>query len=291
MKKGVFFCLLTALISGISIFINKFGVTGINPFVFAFLKNFLVAFFIFSLNSKKQLNNFKKLNSRDWLHLILIGLIGGSLPFLLFFKGLSLTNPADANFIHKTMFIWVGILGVLVLKEKINYNFLKIGFLLFIANFLLIKNLAFNSLKGNLLIFLATLLWSTETVISKKVLKTIPSITVAWGRMFFGTIILAGLLAFNNQLILLKQINWLQFSWIIITAALLLGYVTTWYKGLKEIPASLASGILLFGSPITTILDFILLKNLELKQLSGLLVIFFTTSLILKKANYVYRRN
>jgi uncharacterized membrane protein len=43
MKKGLIFVLMTALISGISIFVNKFGVKGVDSTVFTFMKNSMVA--------------------------------------------------------------------------------------------------------------------------------------------------------------------------------------------------------------------------------------------------------
>jgi uncharacterized membrane protein len=48
MKRGYLFVLMTALVSGVAIFLNKFGVKGINPYVFTFSKNVLVVLFLFS---------------------------------------------------------------------------------------------------------------------------------------------------------------------------------------------------------------------------------------------------
>ena len=39
MKKGMQFAFYTALVSGFSIFINKFGVEGLNPYLFTGFKN------------------------------------------------------------------------------------------------------------------------------------------------------------------------------------------------------------------------------------------------------------
>ena len=39
----------------------------------------------------------------QWRRLALIGIIGGSLPFYLFFKGLMIVNPATGALIHKTL--------------------------------------------------------------------------------------------------------------------------------------------------------------------------------------------
>src|SRR4030043_835849 len=120
-SKGLLLVFSTAIISGFSIFINKFGVGEFNPYLFAFLKNLLVAFLLVGLLlGLKEFKNLKRLAKKDWLILKIIGLVGGSVPFLLFFKGLSLTTASKGSFIHKTMFLYVAILAILFLKEKIS---------------------------------------------------------------------------------------------------------------------------------------------------------------------------
>jgi len=120
MNKGIYFALLTALISGVSVFLNKFVAAQFkDAYIFTTLKNILVAAALVGvLMIPKIFRELKNLNKKDWLLLILIGLIGGSIPFLLFFKGLTLTSAVSAAFIQKTLFIWVGILAVFFLKEK-----------------------------------------------------------------------------------------------------------------------------------------------------------------------------
>ena len=43
-KTGIWLALTAGLVSGISIFVNKFAVTSFNPFQFTFLKNIIVVF-------------------------------------------------------------------------------------------------------------------------------------------------------------------------------------------------------------------------------------------------------
>ena len=86
-NKGLLLVFSTAIISGLSIFTNKFGVGEFDPYLFTFLKNLLVAALLVGLIlSLKEFKNLKKLTKKDWLILTIIGLVGGSIPFLLFFK-------------------------------------------------------------------------------------------------------------------------------------------------------------------------------------------------------------
>ncbi|MBW3014065.1 DMT family transporter [Candidatus Woesearchaeota archaeon] len=266
--------LLTALVSGVSIFLNKFGVSGINPYIFTFAKNVLVALFIFSLIILfKDIKVFKTLTRTQWLKLVAIGLFGGSIPFLLFFKGLSMSSSTTSALLHKSMFIFVSILAVYFLKEKINKKFIIAALLLFAGNFALLNITSFNFGIPDLLISIAVLLWATETIISKYTLKELPSRVVAFGRMFFGVLFILVFLAAIGNIKHLASLTVPQLGWILFTAVFLLVYVTTWYAGLKRVPASSAASILVLGSAITTALSIIYAGSFNFIDIAGIILI------------------
>tara|TARA_Y100000310_G_scaffold265358_2_gene276375 strand:- start:8137 stop:9042 length:906 start_codon:yes stop_codon:yes gene_type:complete len=274
-KRGIILVLLTAIISGFSIFINKLGVTGINPYIFTFAKNTLVALFLFSIIILAyQYKKLKQLKLKQWFQLSLVGLLGGSIPFLLFFKGLTLTSGATGAFIHKIMFVFVAILAVTLLKEKLNKALFIAAILLLTGNLLLLKLTALTFTTGELLILIATIFWAAEFTLSKHLLKNIEPNIVAFGRMFFGSLFILAFLATTSKLSLITTITLNQFSWIIITAVFLLLYVFTWYNGLKQIKVTTATCILLLGSPITTILSSIFLQTtITFTQILGITLI------------------
>lgn len=256
--KGYLLVFLTALISGFAIFINRFGVQVFSPYIFTWLKNSLVAVFLTGLFLVlKDWKVLGRLNRKQWFLLTVIGLVGGSIPFLLFFKGLSLTSAVKGAFLHKTMFVYVALLAFVFLKEKIDRKFLLGGLLLILGNLFLFRGLSLKFNQGDLLIFSATLFWAVENTISKHVLKELSGRTVAWGRMFFGSLFIFIFLLFSGQLSLISNFTISQVSWILTTSVFLFGYVMTWYSGLRYIPVSKAAVILLLGLPITTLLSFI----------------------------------
>ncbi|OGZ41728.1 MAG: hypothetical protein A3B04_02565 [Candidatus Portnoybacteria bacterium RIFCSPLOWO2_02_FULL_39_11] len=283
MNKGLLLVFSTAVISGFSVFINKYSVSVINPYIFTFLKNALVALvlcgvvFLFA-----KWTTLKSLTKKQWLLLLTIGLVGGGIPFLLFFKGLSLTTAAQGAFIHKTMFLFVMILAVVFLKEKITKNFLIGALLLLLGNLIALKTLPVLFGWGDALILLATMLWAIENTISKYVLKDLPGTIIAWGRMFFGSIFILGYLGFTGQINIMSRLTAGQIGWTAITAGLLFAYVMTWYNGLKYVPVSVAAAILLIGSPITTLLTLINAHKIALPDIqSGLLLILGTAFILL----------
>jgi drug/metabolite transporter (DMT)-like permease len=273
-KKGLLLILSTALISGISVFINKYGVAMNNPYIFAFLKNALVAILLTSLIlAIKEYASLRALKLKQWGILAVIGIIGGGIPFLFFFKGLSLTSAAQGSFIQKTMFLYVALLAIIFLKEKLSKGFWAGAILLLGANLLILKSFNFSFGQGDLLIFCATLFWAVENIISKYTLKNLSGNVVAWGRMFFGSILIAGFLLFTGQTSAILTIGLPQVGWIGITSLLLLGYTLTWYNGLKHIPVSVATAILMAGFPITTLLSALSSGKLITKDVySGIII-------------------
>ncbi|MEM4264083.1 MAG: DMT family transporter [Candidatus Woesearchaeota archaeon] len=285
-KRGYLFVLLTALVSGVSIFLNTFAVKGINPYVFTFSKNVLVVVFLLSLLLLfNEIKSFKLLSKMQWFKLVLIGLVGGSVPFLLFFKGLSMSASSTASLLHKSMFFLVALLAVLFLKEKLNWRFAVAALLLFAGNYLLLESKSFAFGVPEMLILGAVAFWSVETIISKHVLKEVSSRVVAFGRMFFGSLFIFVFLAATGNLQGIASLSVPQFGWIAFTSVLLLAYVTTWYAGLQRVPASIASCILVLGSAVTTVLSFAYSGSFSFAGLAGAALIISGVVLV---AGYSY---
>lgn len=278
-QKGIFFSFATALISGVSIFLNATFVTKLikDSFVLTSARNVIVVIFLSALLvGVAKWVHLKKITLKQWGQLLIIGIIGGSIPFLLFFKGLSISQTAALNgaFIHKTLFIWVAVLAVVFLKERLSIW--QIGALgVMVAGIFLAggpKNWAIG--QGEKLVLLAVILWAVEFIIAKIALKNLPSLVVAWGRMFFGSIVLIGFLFFTHRLGSVGSFNQTQWFWILGTSILLFGYVGFWYSALKYAPATVVTSILTLGFPLTVILQSIFVwHKFDWKILSGLILV------------------
>lgn len=274
-KRGIWLVVTTAVVSGVSIFINKYSVSKIEPYTFTFLKNVVVTVLLLSiLLFMKEFRTLKALRLNEWLRLVVIGFVGGSIPFLLFFKGLSMTSAAAGSFIHKTMFIYASVLALLFLKEKMNKGLLIAAVLMLVGNFLLLKITSVTFGLGALLVLVATLFWAFENVLSKAALKTMSGNLVAFGRMFFGSIFILLFLAMTNRLRLVAQLSTNDVLWTLITSVLLLLFVMTYYNGLKFLKISVATSILLLGSPITTLLQFATGASITFMEIVGIVLIF-----------------
>ncbi|MFA5052243.1 MAG: DMT family transporter [Patescibacteria group bacterium] len=264
-RKGILFILGTAVISGVSIYVNSLAVKFSSPYVFTGVKNVLVGMALFGLiMTVKEFKTLRTLVSKDWLKLMAVGLVGGAVPFMLFFKGLTMTSGAQGALIQKCMFVAVAFLAAMFLREKWNKS-IFIGLSAILAGNILFAGITPHGFgRGDWLIVLATLLWSVEIIISKKLLARLPSNIVAWGRMFFGGAFIFMYLLMSRQIDPLFSYGAIQWKWIAVTTLFLIGYVWTFYTGLKHVRASVATAVLALGAPITSLTALVATGHVKL---------------------------
>ncbi|NMB56633.1 DMT family transporter [Candidatus Beckwithbacteria bacterium] len=295
MDKGIKWAILTAIISGISIFVNKFAVEAIKPaLIFTGVKNFGVGILIISfLLLSGKWNEIKTLNKKEILNLSLIVAIGGFLPFYLFFEGLSQTSAINSSLIHKSLVLWVGLLGFKFLQEKLNFKQILGVLILFASNLVIGGFKGFQFSLGELMILGATLLWAIENIIAKKTLKTISPDLITGARMGLGSLLLVGLgyLKYPQTLTHLS-LSSSQIFWLGLTMLTLLLYVTTWYRALKLAPASLVTAVLVGATIITNLLSVIFInQSLSWQSLVQAGMILLGISLLIKEVSQTKIKN
>jgi len=102
--KGIFFAFVTSVISGVAIFYSKISLIKIDPLVLATARNTYVAiFFLLGFLLFNKFKELKKIKRSQLMPLMLIGIIGGGIPFFLFFTGLSMIGAQAGNIIHKSL--------------------------------------------------------------------------------------------------------------------------------------------------------------------------------------------
>ena len=259
---GLVLVFLTALISGVSTFVNAYAVAGTSSDAFVTVRNLVVAlaFVPVALVASRYLRA-PALRRVDWGRLVLIGLIGGAIPFLLFFHGLELAAKAGgavtASFAYRTLFLFATVFGLLYLSEKFHWRVVLAAALLLGGNILLLSWTAPIWTDGTAYVFAATVLWALEYTISKRALRDLPSATVALGRMGFGAVFLVGYLSLTMQWGAVGAFSGTDWAWVGISAALLVAFVATWYPGLKRVDLGVGASVLVLGFPITWVLGLL----------------------------------
>jgi len=217
----------------------------------------------------------KKIEKRDWLRLGMIGVIGGSLPFYLFFKGLMLASSVQAALIHKSLVLWVAIWAVPILKERVSLKQWAALGLVVLSNFLIGGLGKWQWGVGEMMILGATILWAGENIIAKQVLKKVEVEVVMGVRMALGSILLLIATGLSGKMGLIKGLSLGQWGLMLVTVGLLSGYVMSWYRALKVAPVTLVAIVLSLGSVITNVLSGIFITRtlpIELIYQSILLV-------------------
>jgi len=288
LKLAITLALGTALFSGTNNFLTKIAVTVIkDPITFTFLKNGVVAVLLIGLLVlTSRWKEVKQLSKPDITKLTAIGIIGGSLPFILFFTGLTMVPAISAAFIHKTLFIWVAILAVPFLKERVGRLQFAALVLLLGGNLVLFDLPSFSGSRGELMILAATLLWAIENIIAKKALANLSSPLVASARMTLGSLIILAVIIAQGKTSLLTGLSPIQWGWTLLTSALLTGYVLTWYTALKHAPAILVASLLVPATLVTNSLTAIFITHTfpSAQLLSGTLLALGIV-LIISRAN------
>lgn len=251
---GLLLALVAALVSGVSVWVNSRAIAHFpDSAVFTSTKNAAVGLVLLGVFAARpgSVRAVRDLSRRKLGLLTVIAVVGGSVPFILFFEGLRQTNAANGAFIQKTLFIWVALLAVPLLRERIGW--LQAGaFGLLLGSQLLIgRPKTWELHQGELMILGATALWSAEVVLAKRVMRDVDAGLAATARMAGGAVLLAAYLLWRGKLDAASRFDAEQWRWIALTSAFLLVYVSTWYFALKRAPATAVTSVLTLGAPIT----------------------------------------
>ncbi len=265
-RAGLTLAFAAAVISGFSVYINSYGVRAWGSAfggatVYTTAKNLVAAVvLVIALTVVTRRARSEGLTvprrPRQWAGLAAVAVIGGSVPFVLFFEGLARVSSANAAFIQKTLVIWVALLAVPLLRERLTmWHVAAIAGLVW-GQALLGGGIAGIGMgTGEAMIFAATLLWAVETIVASRLLRGLSALTVATARMGGGVIILIGYVFATTRWSELTAAGLHQWSWAIATGLLLAAYVGTWYAALARAGAIDVTALLVPGAIITALLQ------------------------------------
>lgn len=274
-SDGILLAYLTAIVSGVSVFANSFGVVTMDATAYAFVKNVAVAAIIAAIGlSLGNWKEFLSLTRKQALMLLFIGVIGGGVAFALYFNGLAATGGAAGSFIYRLLFVFAIVIGVGWLKENFNWKTAAGAVAILAGNFVLLGGTALAFSSGAMLVLAATALWACEYAVSKKVLEGLSLTTVVSARMGIGAIVLLGILAWQGKIGALGAVPAASLGWIAVATGLLVAFTTLWYSALKNTTLTAAAAAFTLGGPISAVLSFALAgKALTVSQAGGFLLL------------------
>lgn len=269
-KTGIALAFAAACVSGVAVFVNAYGVKHApDPTTYTTAKNLVAAILLVGVASiaaatRRPSAPRRPTRASQWVALGVIGVLGGGVAFALFFEGLAKLSPlatgdplraTQAQFLHKTLVLWVAVLAVVFLHERLTILTLAAIALLVTGQYLLVGDLGHLGLgRGETLIALATIIWAGETVVAKWLLYDLPPLTVATVRMGVGVVVLVGWLVAQGHL---DRLAWDSgwWGWALATGGILAVYVAVWLAALARAQAVDVTAVLTAAVLVTYALD------------------------------------
>lgn len=180
---GYLSALMVALLFGVWFSLDKILLGYIHPFALAALTYLIASVFLFfvyisplknrilkTINKKSRVENF--ISKKEYLILFLTAIFGSVIAPALYLSGLSRITAVNAALLTNVEILFIIIIGIFFLKEKVHkkdimgFALLLIGAVVLSTNDL--RDLSFNqSLFGSLLVISASFFWSLDTSLSK----------------------------------------------------------------------------------------------------------------------------
>lgn len=250
---GIVLALVAACISGLAIWLNAFAVKQVpDAAVYTTLKNGVAAALLLLLAAASvRPAQVREVRRTGWLALTVVGVVGGGIAFLLFFTGLAMASAPSAAFIQKTLFVWVAMLAVPFLGERLGWTQIAALVVLAVGQFIVLPPRGMVWGTGENLILVATLCWAAEVVVVRRFLRTTATPIVAAGRLGIGLVALVGFVLVSGQANGILALGASAWSWVLLTGVILAGYVAAWFGALRRAPATVVTSVLVGGAVIT----------------------------------------
>jgi drug/metabolite transporter (DMT)-like permease len=252
--RGYALAAVNMVVSGVAIYVNSLGVKMFSDSTFYTAgKNLVVALALLvplALSSRARAA-YRNLGRREWSLLLLVALIGGSVPYALYFRGLELSTPVTASLIDHLQFFFVALFAAVFLGERFRASlWVALGVLL--AG--LSVGVAASAVRldaGVPFILSATLLFAVDFIVMKALLRTVSPLAVMTFKMGVGTLFLLLFVAFTGHAAMATRLSALQAGFLFVTGLILLGFTATSVLGLRLASATATTAIPA-GSPLIT---------------------------------------
>lgn len=294
--SGVAVAGMTALVSGVSVFVNSYGVHSIgDAAVYTTAKNLVAAVALAAMagivRSRRATEpaagrspggRGRPAGLLHWVGLAYVGVVGGGLAFVLFFEGLARTTAAPAAFLHDTLVMWVALLAMVFLRERPSP--LNLGAIVLLVGGEVAVAGGTGHLvggAGQLLVLEATVLWAVETVVAKRLLRSMAPTSLAVARMGTGAVVLVVFVAATGHLGTLTGLTAGQAGWALLTGGLLAAYVGTWMVALSRARAVDVTSVLVASVVVTSLLQLAAGQSGTTPEAVGLVLVAVGTVAVL----------
>lgn len=254
-SKSIVFALICVFLWALIPVVAKMGQTGLDNHQFLFwssLTSFLTLIILPII--KGQIINITGLKGKSWLHAIFLGLLGTYLYYILLYFGYANAQGIEVLVIQYSWPIFVVLLSVLILNERLTIFRVVSVLLGFFGVFIVLtkgdfSNIHISNLQVDLLVLVAAFVFGLFSVLSKKIkLEPLTLISIyyltATILSFFSMLVFSKFTLPTKETILPIMVNGIFVNGI--------SYLF-WIKALKESEASFVAPFVFLTPVISTI--------------------------------------
>lgn len=255
----------------------KIGLKDIPAITFAGIRYFLafLCLFPFSIFSSKRINNLKRLKLRDWIRIIILGLLFITITQGTIFIGLSLLPAVIVSLLLSSTPFFVTFMGLTLLSEK-PAIYQWIGLILFVCGIFIFFHPVFIPQKqifGFLIVFIGIFANAGSSLLGRSINKekVIQPIIVTIISMGFGSILL---LLFGFSIYGLPKLsltNWVLILWLaVINSAFAFTLWNHTLRTLSAMESSIINNTMLFQIAILAWIFFN--EAMSIKEIIGMVI-------------------
>ncbi|KON88413.1 antibiotic transporter [Sporosarcina globispora] len=276
-KYGFVLLIFANMIWGGNFVIGRIGVEYFPPLLFSLMR-WVIAFLLLTPFMVKQFKKDWKILRQHKRVLFLLAVTGVAGYNTIIYFALQYTTSINASVVNSTTPIFIAILAIIILREKLLAN-QTAGILLSVLGILFIiskgSTEVFRSWQinaGDLYVLAAVLMWAVYSVIGNKYSNVLPALSTFYASSFLGVLILMPLSLIEYMLIESKPVFSCTSGGILLYVGFLASILAflSWNFGVSIIGASKA-GVFLNLLPIFAIVFALCFtqENLHLYQVIG----------------------
>lgn len=272
-RFGYLMAVLAAALSGFAIYVNSVGVSVFrDATLYTTLKNgfaglIVLVPLVFLAAQRREL---AALPGRRWAWLAGLAVIGGSVPYVLFFEGLRQAGPVTGSLLNHLQFAVVAALAVAFLRERISPLMWTALAAILVATLIGANLGALRWGRGAWLVLASTVLFGAGFVISKHLLRELSAQTVVTAKMTMGSVLLFGYAAATGHLARATALTLPQWEWVVWTGIILAAFSVAITLAIKYAPVTAVLAIGTAAPLVTVLLDASAGHRVQLGASSGL---------------------
>lgn len=276
---SIIFLSITVIAWGISFLSIKISLTAFPPVSLAFYRFLIAGIIQFAIMKKIGIN--EKIEKKDVPLLIIAGLAGITIYYILENNGLMRISANDASIIVAMLPVFTAIIEKFVLKKRMNLITLS-GIILSIVGVYLVigAKLEGGSLIGYFLMFLSAISFAIYLVVTKPLFQKYSDITIAFYQSIIGCIGFIPFLFFEDVKWEIIDLNLLaNFLFLAVVCSALANYIYLYALNNTSISVS---AIFLNLIPVVTFISSYLIYGEKLSgiQLLGALIVIASVTMV-----------